>query len=1243
MPPKITNPFFQNELPQSSYAGTGKTYAQLEAEYAERERELEKRYAPQIERHNMQQYLSSGAPISDVPGQYGFKSRFVEENTPKHSVAGFLQNAARDFSDMWSGIIAMPAIGYRIATDENPVETLKHTGITVWEGVVDEYSKAYGRGVGSYLEAVYDRPVSRLMDILGVASLGAGAGAKGAQVFGKGGKIASTLGKTSRIAGRAVNVLDPLGASWEAGKWLAKGPVGEALGLHPVLRGAQAIFNRAKPRHYWQAKKVEIETFRHTKGLTEAEIADLPIALEMGNPRYRQALDAEGNVIKHEVVDRSERFMHAYDWLHNEQRSLDATKMLTEQYKPGAGLTPEVIEQGQYRRYIEATEPTLRELYGHPEDYYRDAQGAIQRGGVERWKKDIEPIEGDLVRTVFGFDEQTVNALRQATPNGLIFDPVHVMEVNKRFMPNELMFENALHNRFLTTGGVLGRKAPSPQHHHKAWTGAIRSDQIADARVAFVINKQQFLKSIETMDLADQLMKHLDSRNLPLWQKHFETHFADDYRAAMSGAPREELSDVQRIIAETMEEVNSGRAWIRIPKSATGAMGKKAVLPPGYVVSRVPEQNTFIRAVAELSEKQMSAARRFMESQGLDAQKYIDDLGDIIKQSSEETILVNKAGRIKKIDLEDGIYVKAADRDNYGKIVKKGQDFSEIHFVNKNTGAEATVSLPNESLTGLGRTEREAAKALSSLLGPSANYVWVVRADLENKALANIGGRAGLAGYLWDMHNNAFRWAVLKASPRWLAGNVVGSAVFHMMSRGGAGTIADIPRMWKAFTDPEYIDRLYESGVLTPGQAAGIYSSGQMFSRQHLGAGLSENAIAKGVDNLAQKITESNNPILRAMLKIPDKIGDINERVEAAFRTAHITREFESQAPIRGLMKKDEAKRYISAIMAGQESHKVLAEMLPSLIDPKTGKMSAAARTMFEDAREACDYWTNYAHLNYTSFTPLERNLLKRLFPVSYSFWRGSAMLALTYPVTHPMRMWTIGRMGSALAEMRADEGEDIPTYLKNSINLGLDPVSGKQIRWNLTAFNPLGQFASRLAETKTGTVGELLSSIAIGPEALAPMLKVALEQATGYEMFRRQPFSAPGASKFSGQRIAPPLWWHIMSQVPQGGILRDIATAIQTPEGMTGTHYGTSTPLDPQLYRDKLTGAIKTPKPWYQGIRSLAGFSQSYFDPEAFQQGQTREKHAAIGAQYKALTVGEEMQRRARQQAMRMAGGGIP
>ncbi|MFA5052981.1 MAG: hypothetical protein WC565_02915 [Parcubacteria group bacterium] len=70
-----------------------------------------------------------------------------------------------------------------------------------------------------------------------------------------------------------------------------------------------------------------------------------------------------------------------------------------------------------------------------------------------------------------------------------------------------------------------------------------------------------------------------------------------------------------------------------------------------------------------------------------------------------------------------GALVKAADRQNYGRVVSIGGDKSRVHFVNRAEGSEATVELPTASLsavpvveTSLGAIPRSIAQRLTQRL-----------------------------------------------------------------------------------------------------------------------------------------------------------------------------------------------------------------------------------------------------------------------------------------------------------------------------------------------------------------------------------------------------------------------------------------------------------------------------------------------------------------------------------------------
>jgi len=70
--------------------------------------------------------------------------------------------------------------------------------------------------------------------------------------------------------------------------------------------------------------------------------------------------------------------------------------------------------------------------------------------------------------------------------------------------------------------------------------------------------------------------------------------------------------------------------------------------------------------------------------------------------AADDTLKAIREGKGGAPTLTPGQIVKALDRDNFGKVVSVGDDSSRVYFRNPDTGAEATINLPNAQLRPLG-------------------------------------------------------------------------------------------------------------------------------------------------------------------------------------------------------------------------------------------------------------------------------------------------------------------------------------------------------------------------------------------------------------------------------------------------------------------------------------------------------------------------------------------------------------
>jgi len=194
---------------------------------------------------------------------------------------------------------------------------------------------------------------------------------------------------------------------------------------------------------------------------------------------------------------------------------------------------------------------------------------------------------------------------------------------------------------------------------------------------------------------------------------------------------------------------------------------------------------------------------------------------------------------------------------------------------------------------------------------------------------------------------------------------------------------------------------------------------------------------------------------------------------------------------------------------------------------------------------------------------------------------------------------------GKKYKAAKTANNEPLPDYMRNSIWLGKS-AEGKDIRLSLRAANPFGDLRF------------------ISLSSVHPILKVGLEQALGFDLFRLRKFTAPGVSEYGGEKVTPPIWWHIMSQIPQAGMLTDVAVAMSrnpmTGEryGQSGTQYSISTPLTPLPYTERETGALKSPRSIINNIKQQVGINVSHLSTPEFAKEQLRQEHARTSATWR-------------------------
>ncbi|MFZ5868552.1 MAG: hypothetical protein ACOYXY_21890 [Thermodesulfobacteriota bacterium] len=155
-------------------------------------------------------------------------------------------------------------------------------------------------------------------------------------------------------------------------------------------------------------------------------------------------------------------------------------------------------------------------------------------------------------------------------------------------------------------------------------------------------------------------------------------------------------------------------------------------------------------------------ARRGAANTGFSVSESINELTRQARPDMLE-MLTKGGGSATLPGIQRGVWVKAADRANYGRVTSVTGDWAHVHFVNPETGATQTVKLPTKDLE---RAFPEDARGLPGLgaFGAGAEHLdpdmMIGAGELAGTALRKVGKgweRANEAGFAFGnyIENNA--------------------------------------------------------------------------------------------------------------------------------------------------------------------------------------------------------------------------------------------------------------------------------------------------------------------------------------------------------------------------------------------------------------------------------------------------------------------------------------------------------
>jgi len=251
---------------------------------------------------------------------------------------------------------------------------------------------------------------------------------------------------------------------------------------------------------------------------------------------------------------------------------------------------------------------------------------------------------------------------------------------------------------------------------------------------------------------------------------------------------------------------------------------------------------------------------------------------------------------------------------------------------------------------------------------------------------------------------------------------------------------------------------------------------------------------------LGEKLAEHGNPLLRTFGKYTQMISKANSNLEDIYRAASTIYEL-----------KPGGIESVRNLINGSASMATFADRIDELTKMGVGAMD---EPVLKNAVKNMNRWLN----DYKRTTAFERQVGRHVFPY-HKFYKHSAELLMRFPFEKPIKAQLARAIGGAaiqdakdtLASYGFDWDTMVPDFMRDSI-----PISATE--------GPDGTPSIMMLNTKGMNPFSFVAGNDVGEQgigALHPLAKIAIEQATGINLFTREKFQGP-MSTFSGRRVNP-------------------------------------------------------------------------------------------------------------------------
>lgn len=266
------------------------------------------------------------------------------------------------------------------------------------------------------------------------------------------------------------------------------------------------------------------------------------------------------------------------------------------------------------------------------------------------------------------------------------------------------------------------------------------------------------------------------------------------------------------------------------------------------------------------------------------------------------------------------------------------------------------------------------------------------------------------------------------------------------------------------------------------------------------GGGLSGTEAFGRARDLGGRLAESSNPLLSRFGKYTQMVSKANENLENIYRGWSTIYEM-----------KPGGMESVQNLIHSSASMSAFADRVGAL-------RSAGVEAMSDGALQGAVKNMNRFLNDYNKTSAFDRNVARHVFPY-HKFYKHSAELLLRFPFEKPIKGQLARAIGGAALQDTKDTlkswGFDwntmVPDYFRDSVPIRVDE-------------GPDGTPAVMMLNTKGPNPFSFLSGSDVGEQGLAalhPLAKIALEQATGINMFTREKFQGASGT-FSGRKVDP-------------------------------------------------------------------------------------------------------------------------